>query len=98
MRKKATALRCWNGRPYALGLIDPDLHVCLAAYSIADAQRVCTELGFEKPSYREITEYWSERWGNDMAGIVPERGLWFVRERGKPERQTLRMKRTKYHG
>ncbi len=41
------ALRLFNGRPY--GILPNDMwkgsHVCIAAYSIADAQRVCVEAG-----------------------------------------------------
>ncbi len=84
------ALRLFNGRPY--GILPNDMwkgsHVCIAAYSIADAQRVCVEAGLHDPGYHEIKEYFSECWGNDMSGITPERGVWVTRRAEKPIRQT----------
>jgi hypothetical protein len=31
------------------------------------------------PGAREIKEYWSKCWGNDMNGITPERGIWVTK-------------------
>lgn len=77
----ANKLRLWNGRPY--GVLPPrewkDTSVCVAAYSMADARRVCLEAGMTDPGAREVKEYWSECWGNDMAGITPERGIWVTK-------------------
>lgn len=74
----AKQLRLWNGRPY--GVLPhsewKNAHVCVAAYSMEDARRVCLEAGMRDPGVREIKEYWSECWGNDMDGITPERGIW----------------------
>lgn len=78
-------LRLWNGRPYGvLSQKEWHLHVNIAAYSIADACRVCTESGLHDPGYREIKEYWSECWGNNMEGIIPQRGIWTVKHGEKP--------------
>ena len=74
----AKELRLWNGRPYGVLPQSEWKHasVCVAAYSIADARRVCVEAGMNDPGANEVTEYWSECWGNDMNGIAPERGIW----------------------
>lgn len=78
-------LRFWNGRPY--GILPQaqwkGAHACIAAYSMADARRVCVEAGMSDPGASEIKNYFSECWGNDMAGVTPERGLWVTR-RGQP--------------
>jgi len=89
-RLKMKKLRLWNGRPYKV-LDSSDYcrytHISVAAYSRADARRVCVEAGKNDPGDKEIKEYWNECWGKDMAGITPERGLWVVRGYGNaPER------------
>lgn len=86
-------LRFWNGRPY--GVLPhsewKDAHIFIAAYSIADARRVCVEAGYGDPGYQEIKEYWSECWGNRMAEVKPERGLWVTHGyNGEPERRSRR--------
>lgn len=49
---------------------NPHLFVC--AYSMADAARVCEEYFGEKPSYREMKDYWSaDCWGKAMEGLRP---------------------------
>ncbi len=60
--------------------------VCIAAYSIADAKRLCVELGLKEPSHAEIRDYFGECWGNDMRDITPERGVWIVGRGDTPER------------
>lgn len=83
-------LKLWNGRPYAVLESDDwkDAHLFVAAYSAADARRVCVEAGQRDPGATELSKYWSAGcWGNSMAGVEPERGLWVVRGiRGVPER------------
>jgi hypothetical protein len=81
-------LKLWNGRPYGVLPASQwnDAHVCIAAYSVADAQRVCIEAGMSAPSASEIKEYFSPCWGNDMDGVVRERGLWVTRRNVAPER------------
>jgi hypothetical protein len=74
-------LRLWNGRPY--GVLPQSewkhSHICVAAYSMADARRVCLEAGMSDPGATEVKEYWSECWGDDMNGIAPERGIWITK-------------------
>ena len=81
-------LRFWNGRPH--GILPrtqwEKSHVCIAAYSMADAGRVCVEAGLNDPGAWEIKNYFSERWGNDMQGVTPERGVWVTRRGQPPQR------------
>ena len=72
-------LKLWNGRPY--GVLPSGqwkgTHIYVAAYSVADVQRLCGELGLSIPSRNEISVYWSTGcWGNAMEGIAVERGVW----------------------
>lgn len=74
-------LKLWNGRPYGV-LPQEDwktAHIFVAAYSAADARRVCVEAGQSDPGANEVSKYWSAGcWGNSMDGVTPERGLWVV--------------------
>lgn len=82
----AKELRLWNGRPYGVlprGDWDKGYSIAVAAYSMADARRVCVESGCGDPGINEIRNYWSECWGNSMGGITPERGVWKIKH-GKP--------------
>ena len=83
-------LKLFNGRPYeVLGHDNTrDLHLYIAAYSVADLQRLCLEAKLSKPSRYEIAVYWNKgTWGNPMIGVKPERGIWkVVGWNGKPER------------
>ena len=83
-------LKFWNGRPYGvLGHGDEfkSAHVYVAAYSAADARRVCVEAGKDDPGAREISVYWAPCWGTLMKDVQPERGLWVVHGyHGKPQR------------
>ena len=85
-------LKIWNGRPY--GVLPSSkwngAHIYVAAYSVADVQRLCGELGLCTPSRSEITEYWSKDcWGNAMEGVPVERGIWVTQGyRGAPKRLT----------
>ena len=80
-------LKFWNGRVY--GILPQaqwkNTHACIAAYSMADARRVCVEAGMSDPGATEIKNYFSECWGNDMAGVAPERGLWITRRGQDPQ-------------
>lgn len=55
-----------------------DVHMFIAAYSVADAVRLINEFnGYEGNHSSEIKEYFSKNcWGNRMEGITPERGIW----------------------
>lgn len=87
--KHMKTLRLWNGRPHGvLPTTDwTETHVCIAAYSAADARRVCAEAGLGEPSASELKNYFSECWGNDMKGISPARGVWVTRRGHTPERK-----------
>ncbi len=64
-------LKLFNGRGWGSGQ-----HAYVAAYSQADARRVCEELGYQLTA-SELKVYWSHGcWGTRMDGITPERGLW----------------------
>lgn len=83
----AKELKLWTGRPY--GVLPPSewkhAHVCVAAYSAADARRVCLEAGMNDPGAKEIKDYWFECWGRGMEGIIPVRGIWVTKD-GQAER------------
>ncbi len=64
-------------------------HIYIAAYSVADACRICNEVvGYESNWRNEINIYFSKGcWGRLMDGIEPERGAWVSEHRyDKPER------------
>jgi hypothetical protein len=89
-------LKLWNGRPYSVLPADQWKGNCIyvAAYSIADIQRLCGELGLGIPSRNEISVYWSAGcWGTRMEGIKVERGIWVGREYVKeaPTRVTQKL-------
>lgn len=88
MKKKK--LKIWNGRGYG-GRNDS---IYIAAYSRSEAARLYCE-GLRKvrnynsnidkrelgQAYREIRDYFCEgAWGNNMEGVEPEVGLWYVDE------------------
>lgn len=87
-------LKLFNGRPY--GPLPQEMwtrnretaHIYVAAYSVADARRVCVEAGVKDPGAYEISKYWSEgSWGNLMAGIPVSRGIWVIYgHHGAPEK------------
>ena len=79
-------LRLWNGRWGNQG------HVYVAAHSRADAGRLlCLADGQPIPGIdREIRDYFSECWGNQMAGVTPERGVWVTKGQSSRE-QPLRV-------
>lgn len=86
-------LKCWNGRAY--GVLpysqwkrgNDTAHVYVCAHSVADIQRLCLELGLEAPTRGEVANYWSPHWGNSMAGIPPERGIWVQYGRSEPPKR-----------
>jgi hypothetical protein len=90
-------LKLWNGRCY--GVVPRNQwkrdghvgHVYVAAYSANDVRRLCRELGLGDPGAHEIKVYWNKgSWGNSMAGITPERGVWIgYGPRDKPTRLPL---------
>jgi hypothetical protein len=65
-------------------------HAYVAANSRADAARVITEALGREPRgvLNELKVYWSHgAWGDSMAGIKPERGIWVQQDRhSKPAR------------
>lgn len=80
---KARELKLWNGRCYCVlpgskwKKNGETGHVYVAAYSMADARRVCVEAGLFDPGATEVSKYWNAgAWGNSMDGITPERGVW----------------------
>ena len=91
-------LQLWNGRGY--GVFRKYDRSCptvyIAAYSIADAERVCVEAGLNDPGYYEITKYWNKGvWGNKMNGISPKRGLWTCSDEPRANPVKYRMRRPK---
>jgi hypothetical protein len=61
----------WNGVSH-----NASAHAFVAAYSRADARRLIAEY-WRDPGDTELRVYWHEgAWGNDMAGITPERAIW----------------------
>ncbi len=89
MTRRSLALRLFNGRwqggTHGAG------HAYVAAHSLADAARVITEVLGYKPRgiVNELAVYWAhDCWGDSMAGITPERGMWVQAKRdNKPVRQ-----------
>jgi hypothetical protein len=56
----------------------------IAAYSISDLMRVISEYTQRSTSRSEIDNYWSkDAWGNSMAGVQPERGIWLKKRKFK---------------
>jgi hypothetical protein len=87
-------LKLWNGRVYGV-LPQSDwkgTHLYVAAYSAADARRLCLELGYADPGANEVKKYWSPCWGNAMEGITPERGIWVSRGAGERAVERLQPK------
>ena len=80
-------LKLWNGRGCSVRKHDDPIwkqvpsngsvRIYAAAYSRADLRRLIAEYCGMTPSDNELKTYWSECWGIDMEGVVPERGLWF---------------------
>lgn len=79
-------LRCWNGR----GFNSRGDTLYVAAYSRRDAARLLAaaamkhwRTGRQADAYeigtwdRDLKNYFSECWGNSMAGIQPKRGVWY---------------------
>ena len=62
--------------------------IYLAAYSMADACRICAELaGHNRGWYKEIKVYFHKGcWGNSMEGIPVERGAWVGPAYGEKEK------------
>lgn len=91
----ARPLKVWNGRAY--GVLPQSqwkqgsdgAHIYACAYSVADLQSLCDELGLHRIAASEVKNYWSACWGNQMDGIQPERGIWVAYGYNKkPERIT----------
>lgn len=68
-------LKLWNGRCYG-GM--ERMHANIAAYT----QKEAIELGqqaFSSFTRTELTQYWSNCWGNDMVGVTPTvPGVWIT--------------------
>lgn len=83
----AKSLKIWNGRGFNRTDPQQPASIYVAAYSVADARRVCIEVGYGDPGVSEIQNYWSRGcWGRDMDGIKVERGVWFQVDGEKPKR------------
>jgi len=81
----AKQLKLYNGRGWACvkrsdpkwnGVSPDKVSISAAAYSRADLRRLIEEYTGADPGLAELRDYWVECWGDDMAGITPERGLW----------------------
>lgn len=81
-------LKVYNGRHYCCRSSDPiwdDVpqnslaRIYAAAYSRADLRRLITEYRGIDPGLTELRDYWSNAWGKRMEGVVPERGIWLVK-------------------
>ncbi len=86
----ARGLKLYNGRPHGKYLKKQDYkdaHFNIAAFGKSQARLIIDEFAGTRLSQREIREYYAECWGNNMAGIVPDKpGLWVtyrVVEEGK---------------
>lgn len=83
--KKNRELKKWNGRSH--GHKWAGYGFAVAAYSQQQAADLVSKASELHVTVREIREYYSPCWGNNMAGITPTRpGLW-AQERwkiGKP--------------
>lgn len=74
--KTTKPLKLYNGR---LTYKRVRGHGYIAAYSDADAIRILDQVVGGRGNRKEITVYWSKgAWGNQMDGVTPERGLWFI--------------------
>ena len=74
--RESKKLKIWNGRG-DFRKLDGHLYVC--AYTQKDAIELLNQAGHEHMTTRELSTYWSANcWGTSMAGITPERGVWFV--------------------
>jgi len=86
-RERPKKLKIWNGRG-DFRKLDGHLYVC--AYTQKDAIELLTKAGHERMTTRELNTYWSANcWGTPMAGITPERGVWFV-HKSEPSTTTPR--------
>lgn len=95
-------LKIWNGRSYFChNRNDPQWEgatpghttgsVYAAAYSRADLRRMITAYTGTPISDSEIKVYWNEgNWGNEMEGVVPERGLW-LKQKANDRRPPVRL-------
>jgi len=69
-------LKLYNGR---LFLREKQGHGYIAAYSDEDAIRLLDLVVGGRGNRTEIKKYWSkDAWGNQMDGITPSRGVWWV--------------------
>ena len=68
-------LRIWNGRG---DYRDFDGHFYVCAPTKKMAVELLKEAGHCWMNMREFTRYYSECWGNAMATMTPEIGVWFV--------------------
>lgn len=59
----------WDGRK---------LHGNICAYTKKQAVELAHKAGQHGFSLNELNTYWSKCWGDDMAGISPEVGVWIT--------------------
>ena len=81
MSAAGKTLKIWNGRGYGVFPQERRRHLYIAAYSKADARRLCVEVGGQDPGQTEVDKYWAANcWGIRMYGITPERGIWLAND------------------
>lgn len=83
--KNEIKLRCWNGHGWGNAWVGGTRNPkCVDGYSVcarskAEAVRLLCKASGMRFTKLEIEKYASECWGNEMAGITPEVGVWVRR-------------------
>jgi hypothetical protein len=75
--RKPGKVKMWNGTAVTRG---KQWHIYIGATSVRQALELVKEAGFGYMGASHLKNYFSPMWGNDMAGIEPEIGVW-----GKPD-------------
>lgn len=87
MKRGKKILKFWNGRGH--GKYERK-HMNVAAYSRNQATELLSQACGIRISSSEVRIYYSQCWGNDMAGIKPEHPCVYVCEKmGKPNPQLV---------
>jgi len=72
-------IKIFNGRLYGNGKMH---HGYVGAYSVKHVVELCQQAGYSNVTIGEINVYWSKGcWGNPMAGIEPQVGVWVQEDR-----------------
>ena len=77
MSKQKRTLKLWNGRGHGKY---HKKHISVAAYSKKQAAEIISIACNSCISVSEITNYYSDCWGNNMDGINPEEPCVYVSE------------------